>query len=191
MASNVSVSTFRTWKGNATDPADAVVQAAIDAAEEAINDHCGRVIAVAGSATARLYVPTYSDVLNIHDCTSVTAVTQDGAAVDSSLYQLEPVNNLTMAGDTVPYTRIRLLASAWQPNGMKANVSVTATWGWSALPDRYVEAVKILAADILEQPQLRNGVLGFGEYAAMRIKANPMMVYLLRRLRRAEAWGIA
>lgn len=190
--SNLTVNTFREWKDTFNGISESVVQAAIDAAEEAINDHCGRVFAVAGStATARLYVPRLSDVLGIHDCTTVTAVTQSSVAVSSSLYQLEPVNGLTAAGDSVPYTSIRLLDSNWSPDGAKAVVSVTATWGWSALPDRYYEAVKIMTADILEQREIRNGVLGFTEYAGIRVKANPMVSMLLKRLRRVESWGIA
>lgn len=190
--SNVSVATFRAWKGIPTSPADAVVQAAIDAAEEAINDDCGRIFAVAGSGTARLYVPTNTDVLTIHDCTTVTAITESGSAVTLS-YQLEPVNNLTAAGDYSPYTRIRLLGSSWRTTGERgeATISVTATWGWATLPDRYTQAVEILAADLLEQVELRNGIVGFTEYAGIRVKANPMVAGLLKKLRRAEAWGIA
>ena len=190
--SNVTVAKFRFWKGNPTDPDDSVIQAAIDAAEEVIADDLGRVMSVASTGSARLYVPDGSDTLVIHDCTTVTAVTVDGSAVASTLYQLEPVNNLTAAGDYSPYTRIRMLyGNRWTPDGARAVVSVTATWGWSALPDRYTEAVKILAADILEQRDIRNGVIGFTEYAGVRVKANPMVTGLLRKLRRAESWGIA
>lgn len=183
---------FRAWKGNATDPANDVVQAAIDAAEEVIADDLGRVMAVASTGSARLYVPDGSDLLVIHDCSGVSAVTVDGSAVSSTLYQLEPVNNLTAAGDYSPYTRLRMLyGNRWHADGQRAVVSVTATWGWSALPDRYTEAVKILAADILEQKDIRNGVIGFTEYAGIRVKANPMVAKLLEKLRRSESWGIA
>lgn len=188
--SNLSVATFRAWKGNATDPADAVVQAAIDAAEEVINDDLGRVMVVASGSSARVYVPDGSDLLVIHDCTAVSSITLDGAAVSAT--QLEPLNNLTAAGDYSPYTRVRMLyGNRWTADGQRAVVSVTATWGWSALPDRYTEAVKVLAADILEQKDIRNGVLGFTEYAGIRVKENPMVAKLLSRLRRSESWGIA
>ncbi len=190
--SNLTVNTFREWKDTFNGISEAVVQAAIDAAEEFANDFCGRVFTVAGgTASARLYVPRLSDVLDIHDCTTVTAVTQSGVAVSSSDYQLEPVNGLTRAGDYAPYRTIRLLGSNWSPDGAKAVVSVTATWGWSALPDRYYEAVKIMAADILEQREIRNGVVGFSEYGGVRVKANPMATMLLQRLARAESIGIA
>lgn len=192
--SNVTVATFRTWKGNPTAPADAVVQAAIDAAEEAINDDCGRIFTVAGAGTARLYAAASdrTNVLRIHDCTGVSAITVSGSAVTASDYQLEPVNNLTAAGDYSPYTQVRILGGqAWDRLGDEAIISVTATWGWATLPDRYTQAVEILAADLLEQVELRNGIVGFTEYAGIRVKANPMVAGLLKKLRRAEAWGIA
>ena len=71
-----------------TDPPGAVVQAAIDA-EEAINDRCGRVFAVAGSASAHVRArvgPFVAD--QIDDCTTVTLVTNNGTTVGASAYQL-------------------------------------------------------------------------------------------------------
>lgn len=193
MPSNISVAQFRAWKGCATDPADSVIQLAIDAAEEAVNAHCGRVFSVAGSASTRLYVPTNDrqNVLPIHDCTSITTVVDDDSTLLAADFQAEPVNGLLASGDTSPYTQLRLLAGAyWAFDANRATVSVTATWGWAALPDAYTNAVLILTADIVDQRALQNGVLGFTEYAGIRVRANPMVSSLLRKLRRAEAWGI-
>jgi hypothetical protein len=193
MPSNVSVATFRAWKNAPTDPTDTLIQYAIDAAEEAVNDHCGRVFTVASTASQRLYTPydQRSTVLRIHDCTSVTAIVDDGSTLTSDQFQLEPVNGLLANGSSSPYTQIRMMSGAyWTYDEHRACVAVTATWGWSALPDRYTNAVLILTADILDQRALQNGVIGFTEYAGIRVKANPMVSSLLRRLRRSESWGI-
>lgn len=191
--SNVSVATFRAWKNCPTDPTDALIQLAIDAAEEAVNDHCGRVFTVAGGSTTRLYTPDgpRCTVVRIHDCTSITTVVDDGSTIAAGDRQSEPVNGLLANGDSSPFTQIRLLAGAyWSYDEHKATVSVTGTFGWSALPDRYTNAVLILAGDILDQRALQNGIIGFTEYAGIRVKANPMVSSLLRRLRRSESWGI-
>lgn len=194
MPSNVSVAQFRAWKGCVSDPADSVIQLAIDAAEEAANAYCGRVFSVAsGTSSARLYVPTNDrqNVLTIHDCVSISTIVDDGSALAASDWQAEPINGLLASGDTSPYTQVRLLAGAyWAFDANRATVSVTADWGWTALPDRYTNAVLILTADIVDQRALQNGVLGFTEYAGIRVRANPMVSSLLRKLRRAEAWGI-
>jgi hypothetical protein len=194
MASNLTVATWRAWKGDgaSTVPTDAVIQAAIDAAELNINSYASRKFVVAGSATARTYAPDDACVLRIHDCTTVTAVTNDGAAVTAgtSGYQAEPFT-VTWAGEQFPYDQLRLLAGYWVRDRGRATVSVTATWGWAALPTAYTEASKILAADILDQKDIRNGVVGFTEYAAVRVRTNPVVRSLLTPYRRVEAFGIA
>lgn len=191
--SNLSVADWRTWSGNTDAPDDSFVQAAINAAEQAIDSDCARKFVVAGeTATARVYVPSAGSVLRIHDCVAVTAVTDNGTAVASTAYQLEPLNNLDAAGLAVPYEQIRRLSGAgWTCDYGKATASVTARWGWPALPAQYTEATKILTSDIVAQADVKNGVVGFAEFGALRVRANPMVAMLLSRLRRVESWGIA
>lgn len=192
--SNLSVATWRTYKNAPTEPADAVIQAAIDAAEESIADDCGRAFVVASAASARLYAAASynSTTITIHDCTTVTAVTDNGSTVASTQYQLLPINGLTAAGAATPYTGIRLLNGArWSKIRDDAIISVTATWGWTALPKRYTEATKILTSDILDQKDIRGGVAGFAEFGAVRVRENGTVVKLLSKLRRVESWGMA
>jgi len=191
--SNLSVADYRAWSGNNDAPDESFVQAAIDAAEEAINDHCSRqfVVAHVSNTSTRLYVPA-GQIIRIHDAVEVTVVADDGATVASTGYQLEPLNNLTVAGETVPYDQIRRLSGySWACDYGRATVAVTARWGWTALPAKYTEATKILTGDILAQASVRNGVVGFGEFGALRVRENPMVAFLLSRLVRAESWGIA
>ena len=192
--SNLSVATFKTWKRVEVSTDDTVIQAAIDSAEEAINQHCNRTFAPAGSATARVFASgsARSSVIEIHDCTTVTSVSDAGNTLAASAYQLEPLNGRTSAGEATPYTRIRLLAGAYWSNFYgEATVSVTATWGWSTLPARYTEATKILTADLLDNRDIRNGVIGFTDYAGIRVRENPVVSSLLAKLVRAGTFGIA
>lgn len=192
--SNLSVATFKAWKRVEVSTDDSVIQAAIDAAEETINQHCGRRFNVAtGAATARTFkAPSpNSTVLEIHDCTTVSSVTDSGNTIAASGYQLEPLNGIDITGLNVPYSRIRLVGGGvWSYLYDAANVTVTAQWGWPALPARYTEASKILTADILDNRDIRNGVIGFTDYAGIRVRENPVVSQLLAKLVRAQAFGI-
>ena len=166
---------------------------ALNSATETIHDYCGRTFAVAGAGSARVYVPTCTSTLFIDDCTTVTAVTIDGSALASTDYQKEPLNGL-LNGQSVPYTRlVRLAGYVWESttdNG-KACVSVTATWGWSAIPSRATTCCKMLAKEILEVRNQQGGYVNFGDMAA-RAMASPKYRQLLERLQRADrAVGIA
>jgi len=190
--SNVTVVEWREWKNAPTDPPTTVIQAGIDAAEEAIGADLARYIAVAsGTATARVYVPAAgSDTLRIHDCKTITSVTESGTLLAASGYLAHPVT--TWSGAVEPFTEIQLLGGVtFTDTTGSATISVVADWGWAALPFRYVEAVKILSADIIDQKDIRNGVAGFADFGAVRVRENATVVKLLARLRRAESWGIA
>lgn len=191
--SNLSVATWRTWKNAPTDPPDAVVQSAIDAAELAIGKRLGRQVVVASGSTTRTFAPNAgSSVLDIDDATAVTVVAENGSTLPDSTYQLEPVGARDQAGNTVPYTRIRLLGYVWTPNyAGEASVSVTGTFGMAAIPADYLEAVKVLSADILDAKDVRNGVIGFSDYASFRVRDNGTVAMLLSRLTRGRAAGIA
>lgn len=117
---------------------------ALLAAEQRVNEHCQRTFSVAGGASARLYAPTGEAVLRIHDATTVTAITVNGAALTTAQYQLEPTT-VALDGVTRPYDRIRLLSSLWYVyvEG-QATISVTGTWGWTATPVAVKEAVKLI-----------------------------------------------
>lgn len=191
--SNLTVEAWRAWAKADTNPVDSVLQAAIDAAEEYANEHCGRefVVAHASTTSARLFVPRGDDILRIDDCVAVTSITVAGSVTSSSLYQLEPVNNRTAGGQTVPYDQARLLGDCWPTDNGKAHASVLARWGWTTLPDRYYEAIRIATKDLVDTAEVRGGVLNFGEFGAMRLRENAMVTQLLSKLRRVESWGIA
>ena len=192
--SNLSVAEFKAWKRVEVSVDDAVIQAAIGSAEEVIDQHCGRTFVVAGTATARVFAAPHSEceVLDIYDCASVTTVVDNGSTIASTNYQLEPLNGLSTSGEYTPYTRIRLLGGgSWSWEYNKATISITAAWGWTSLPTRYTEATKVLAADLLDNRDIRNGVIGFTEYAGIRVRENPVVSMLLSRLVRARSFGVA
>ena len=174
---------------------DEFIEAACDAAEATLDHECGRRFAVASTGSAQLYRPESWDLVRIRDCTSVTAVTSGGATVASSLYQLEPVNGLNDIGETVPYTQIRLLSGAWDVgalNGREATISVTATWGWAAIPARIEQAALIIAKEIItNRDEVKLGLVGFSDVGGVTARTNPIVGDTIRRYRRFQAMGIA
>jgi hypothetical protein len=214
MPRNVTVATLKTWARNeiATDD-DALISAAIDAAEQWVDNTCQRRFVVATTATPRTYTPVdlprllapgirnlgtegyCAQVLRIHDCTSVTTVSNNGTIVAASGYQLEPLNALGWSGETYPYNAIRLLTGTSWDTGTylgQATATITATWGWTAIPAPVIESVKILAKDIIANRDLRFGIAAVsGEGFGISARANGTVTALLAPYRRAESWGIA
>ena len=189
----VTLATFKDYARNELGTADdSAIQAALDAAHYSAYDYVGRQFETAGAATARRFVPTGTAVLRIHDCTSISSVVVNGATLAASAYQAEPVDNLDRLGRTRPFEQLRLLSDVWINSAQdgEATVTVTATWGWAAAPAAAVEAVKILAKDILHQRDNRSGVAGFSEFGAVRVRQNPYVAMLLDPLRRGDSWGI-
>lgn len=173
---------------------DAVHRAsALAAAEQAVSEFCQRSFAVVAEdavATTRYYVPDGTEVLRIHDARAVTAITNNGATIASSGYQLEPVG-VSWAGRTRPYEQVRLLASWWQVNYPgEATVAVTGRFGWVAVPPEVVEATKILGKDILQQRSTVGNLVSTGDFGG-RVAMNTYVQRLLAPLRRVESWGIA
>lgn len=170
----LSLETFQAWGHSETSYDTDLIIAAIDAATDWLDMACGRRFAVAGAGSARTYVPTFgSGRLMIDDCTTVTALTENGTALaENTDYVLRPLNNLAASGETVPYDVALRLDKPWYTNGHRATISVTATWGWAAIPTMIVEACKILTKEFLEQRDVRHGLVGFSEAGGIRATDN-------------------
>lgn len=190
----VTPAQFRAYTRDTLAPTDdALTQIALDGAESSVLDYLQRNVHTALTASERSYVPTGGEYLWIHDCTTVTSITDDGTAlVAGTDYQLEPVNNFDATGATIPYDRVRRLGGCWDSvvDG-KATISVTATWGWAAVPSWATQAVLIMARDIIDARNQSAGVAGFGEFGAVRARTHPIVSKLLDPHRSVKAWGIA
>ena len=177
----VSLFDFKSYIRNELDSTDdTMLQAGLNAAEASINEMCGRSFDVAGGASVRVFVPESQSLVVIDDATTVTLVQENGATIDASGYQLEPLNGRRPSGKVVPYDQIRRIYGTWyQDTDRRATISVTGTWGWAATPAEVIEATKILAKDILHQRDNRSGVAGFGEFGSVRVRQNPYVAELV------------
>jgi hypothetical protein len=169
------------------------IEAAAISASNAIDAHCQRAFVVPTAATVRTFVPSSSCLLRVHDIANTTnlAITIDGTAVTD--YQLEIAPGtpgpIGVDGRTWPYSYIRLLSGSWGCT-TEATVSITARWGWSAVPDEVPLACKMLAKDYLSSRDTRFGFVQLGDFSRA-IAANGMVSGLLAPLRRVESFGIA
>jgi hypothetical protein len=69
--------------------------------------------------------------------------------------------------------------------GRLARVQVTGTWGWPAVPVDVKQACLLLAARLFIRKESPQGVAGFGEFGAIRVRsADPDVVALLEPYRR-------
>lgn len=191
----VTLSTFKAYARNELGTADDTsIQAALDAAHYSAYQYCARSFEVASvTPSVRYYPGNDTRLLRIHDCTTITSVTIDGSTVGATEYEAQPVNRVDWAGNARPIEQLLRYQYTWdidQTDPGRANVAVTATWGWAAAPAPAIEAVKVLAKDILHQRDNRSGVAGFGEFGAVRVRQNPYVAMLLDPLRRTESHGI-
>lgn len=189
----LSLEAFKSYLGDelgADSTADFTT--ALNATERDIHNYCGRRIFVgAAPATARLFVPNGTSVARIYDCTSVTVVSDNGTTVSASDYQLEPVNGLSWAGESVPYDQIRRLSGCWTRDGAKAVLSVTAVWGWAAIPAPVVEACKIVGKDIVLHRGVSFGIAAMTAEGGVRARQAAIVAQLLAPYRRVESFGLA
>ena len=157
------------------------------AAESLVTKVSGRKWVVASGSSTRYYAPRTvgQDLIRIHDCTTVTSVTNDGETVpvwasSTGGYQLEPINGLDWAGEARPYESIRYIGSRWKFDNYRATVAVTATWGWAAIPEQVVRAGYVIAKDMWSYRNTEN-TAGFEQFIEDKAKM------LLKGYRREEA----
>lgn len=171
MPSIVTLATFDAWARDQITADATLKTAALDAAEQWVAHETGRSWAVAtGSATARVFRPDpCTDLLHIYDCVSITSVVENTRTLVSGTdYLPEPLNARNQAGATVPYNALRRIGMPWYVDRMKTTVTVTADWGWSAVPYEVVEAVKYVAKAMLEGRNVVGGILAVTDAGAVR-----------------------
>jgi hypothetical protein len=175
---------------NSTIVADAdAYTAAIAAAEQQIDNACQRRFEVASSASARTFRPIPgSNVLWLDDFTTLTSLVENGTTLTAADFVLEPLNNRTAAGETRPYNRAIRYTGTWYYDGPKPTVTVTAAWGWAAIPPGAIEACKVVAKAFLEGRDIRFGLAGFSEGGGVSEREAKDFV---RDYRAPQSWGLA
>jgi hypothetical protein len=165
------------------------------AAESTVDSFCQRTFAVPTTATTRTFVPDDPRVLMVPDIANTTdlVVVNNGATVAAADYQLEVGPGLTNTtgrdGTVWPYMYIRLLSSYWsQSLPGQASVSITARWGWAAVPAEVKLATKMLARDFVLARDTAFGITSVAEFPRT-LSGNKFVDGLLADYQRPECFG--
>lgn len=183
----ITSANLKTHLGISDSTDDTVIGYAVNAANSAVIDFCGRSFdkVAEASETARVYGYSSAGVgvrdaytAVVHDFWSTTNLViktddnDDGTYETtwaSTDYRLEPLNGL-IGGLSVPYYRIRAVNNRTFPTSNRRTcLQVTAAWGWTAVPDPVFEATLIKAARIFKRRTSPEGVAGFGDFGVVRI----------------------
>lgn len=144
---------------------DTQLALAIAAASRAIDVYTNRQFGLVDEPEARLYTAEWDRfrrrwVIPIDDLMTVTGGTVTTDAGDISVYNgdLRPFNATL---DGIPYTSLVVSPdSAIQPTGTEGEVTFTATWGWTAVPDAVTLATLLQANRIASRRDSPYGVAG-------------------------------
>jgi uncharacterized phiE125 gp8 family phage protein len=142
---------------------DAQLALAVTTASRAVDRHCHRQFGQVASAEERSYTAYWDRraacwVVGFDDLQDVTGldVQVDAGEIDS--YTLEPVN---AAAEGRPFTRLRVLTdSAAKPTYETHGVTISAVWGWDAVPDPVKQATLLQASRIFARRGSPFGIAG-------------------------------
>lgn len=169
---------------------------AITAASRAIDDHTNRQFGKTTAIEERFYTawPDYERcrwVVTIDDIQSTTGlVLKVGTTnpVTVTTYRLEPVNALAKGR---PWTHLAFTTgSQAEPTNEVHGVSVTATWGWTTVPDTVKQATLLQASRVLKRRDAPFGVAGspeLGSELRLLAKIDPDVAVALRGYGRVKA----
>jgi hypothetical protein len=178
MATIIDLATYKSLMGiqSADTRKDAQITALLPAASRAVRTFTGRNLEIAAGASQREYQYDGSGVLDIDDCSTITALETD-AGVLGATYPITVDQWTAMPqDDSDVFYYVVLLGGPYlgaSPEmGFKRNldqypwsyrkplVRVTATWGWSAIPDDVKLATALTIGEFLGSQASQGGSEG-------------------------------
>ena len=174
-----------------TTSEDDYIEDAIDAAEDEINNFCGRTFVASGSASARVYQPSTNVLVYTDDfyTTDSLVVKQDDSNDGAYGTTLTITDDFIVVGNSAPFYCIRSVSSPFpRYTSDRPTVEVTAKWGYkSAAPAAVQQAALILSARLFQRRSSPLGVMAgvvndFGPIRVSRI--DPDIQRLLAGYRR-------
>lgn len=185
MPAYVSLPALRDYTGpGAKNPShDARLEAAAEAASRAVDGYCGRRFYRDEAPSVRRVKARYRGRLvlapTLELAEAPTSVVVDGLTWAPLLdYELDPLEQVGPTGEPWPVLALEAIGS-WRfvPDSV---VEVTGIFGWPAVPEAVRQATLIMAAQLWKMSEAPLGVAGFGEYGAMRVRANPVAAEMLQ-----------
>jgi hypothetical protein len=184
------------YVGAQTSDNDVLLEDAVNTASRAIDAYCSRRFYVDTNASARTFRPATPYLAVVDDISSTTGLvvkTDDGDDGTHETtwtivtdFELEPADGVGPNGQTGwPFWQIHVAGSRTFPTANRHRpLSVTAKWGWAAVPDDVEQACRILVAKFFKVREAPLGVAGFGDLGLIRVRDDPTAMGLLRPYRR-------
>lgn len=168
----------------------ALIEKAISAASRAIDRYCGRRFWRDSVPVARVFDVCDPCRLTVDDIATTAGL---AVAVDSGNdgtfstswtnadFQLRPLNADANGGAYAWWEIVTVGGRYFPPSRLgRPSVRVTATWGWSSVPDEVSSATILKATSLFKRRDAPFGVAGFTDFGAVRItKQDPDVINLL------------
>ena len=164
-----SVAELNGWMGLSGSGQDTNLGYALDAATAAIDAYAGRQFDIDGAVVTRLYDCEYMDYAEVDDIATSTGLIVKTLNADGSVnetltlntdYYLAPYN-ADKVEPVMPFTKIIMAiekSGKVLPTEHRQGLSVTAKFGFSAVPDAIVQATLIQASRFFQR---KNSPMGF------------------------------
>ena len=164
-----SVSELKAWIGLSGSGQDTNLGYALNAATAAIDAYAGRQFDIDGTVVTRLYDCEYMDYAEVDDIATSTGLVVKTLNADGTVnetltlntdYYLAPYN-ADKVEPVMPFTKIIMAiekSGKVLPTEHRQGLSVTAKFGFSAVPDAIVQATLIQASRFFQR---KNSPMGF------------------------------
>ncbi|WP_030777349.1 hypothetical protein [Streptomyces sp. NRRL S-920] len=168
---------------------DDVLEDALDSVSREIESHCGRQFNNTDTATTRKYGPdevfalregaAVSRWVRVDDFydTAELVIESGGTTWSGGDYLLHPRNGVIDGQPGWPYCEVHADGLLRFDSGL----SVTAKWGWAAVPAPVKQACLIMAAETFQIKDAPFGVAGMDQFGAIRVRDNRMAAAKLSR----------
>lgn len=146
-------------------------------ATSAVNEWCGRQFNQATDASERTFDHPGGRTLWVDDFYSLDdlAITDEYDTIwETDYYTPLPRGGIVNGVPGHPYTHFDSVTYT-----TRAAVTVTALWGWPAVPAPVRSACLILAAEMFKLKDSPSGVAGFGDFGVVRVREIPHVARLL------------
>ncbi len=164
-----SVSELKAWIGLSGSGQDTNLGYALNAATAAIDAYAGRQFDIDGTVVTRLYDCEYMDYAEVDDIATSTGLVVKTLNADGTVnetltlntdYYLAPYN-ADKVEPVMPFTKLIMAiekSGKVLPTEHRQGLSVTAKFGFSAVPDAIVQATLIQASRYFQR---KNSPMGF------------------------------
>lgn len=200
----VDAAALKAYLGITDADDDALLTSACLSASVAVEQFCQRQFNKAASATpeARVFEARSGRRLEVDDfytATGLIVATDDSDTGSYSTtwtlttdYVLEPPGGIDLGVASFPFSRIRAVGGrTWPCRSGRYRVQVTATYGWSAVPESVKEATKMIAARIYNTKNAPLGVASFTDSVIIRVREDvPQAAMLLKRYQNPSRTGV-